>query len=651
VLAELANATDAEAPGSVAVGIADREIIPFLDDACSQLDLRIFDPANRPVRDTALYTLLQAYARFVIEADHAAFAALLRHPDLLAFLQAEHALEPVALLAELDRFQNTCLPLAFPDTADRLAEPAAADAYPALARAAAYGVALRQAFTDTPVDVALRGFLATVYAARSVAGRDPFEAAARQVDNALHALADPDVRRLVADGPALLTLFLQRLAAESVPGEPPDGPFLALEGWFELPWNTAPCLVVAGMNEGRVPAARPADPFLPDALRETLGCGSDAERLARDMWILRSVVESRRAAGRVCFIVGRTGVSGDVLYPSRLLLRTPDAELPARAARLFAPVRARPVPAAEAVPFRLDPRPPDGAAPVPARLSVTAFRDYLACPFRFYLKHVLGMEALDDTKRELDALDFGNCVHDALRDMARDPSRRDATDPDALAAFLAARAEAWILARFGPAPPLSVALGLDAAVQRLRAAAHVQADLRREGWRIAHAEVRIEGEIEGFRVVGRIDRIDVHDTTGRVRVLDYKTSDQPTQPDKAHLGTVHDDTPAAWRTDNGPKAQRWTDLQLPLYLALLPQQTDAPPEAGYFTLPKALTETRVAVWNTLDAPARASAARCTRDVAARIRARVYWPPAERVEHDDYTTLFTAGADGFTPPEF
>jgi ATP-dependent helicase/nuclease subunit B len=651
VLEELAAAAAERPLEAAAVGVPDRAVIPFLQDACGAQGLQSFDPANRAVRETALYTLLQAYARFVTEADHGAFSALLRHPDLLACLEAERGLEPAQLLAELDGFQNAFLPLAFAEVAERLAQPAAAEAYPALAAAAAWCDGLRDACARGAVDTTVRAFLAGVYAARTVAGRDPFEAAARQADDALHALADPDVRRLVGDGPALLTLLLQRLAAASIPSEPPPEPCLALEGWFELPWNAAPCLVVAGMNEGRVPAARPADPFLPDSLRETLGCESDAERLARDMWILRAVIESRRAAGRVRFIVAKTGVSGDVLYPSRLLLRAPAAELPARAARLFAPVRARPVPAAEAVPFRLDPRPPAGVAPIPARLSVTAFRDYLACPFRFYLKHILRMEALDDTKRELDALDFGNCVHDALRDMAHDPRQRDATDPDALGDFLAARAEAWIQARFGSAPPLSVVLGLDAAVQRLRAAARVQAELRQAGWRIERAEARLEGTIDGFPVVGRVDRIDVHPETGRVRVLDYKTSDRPDPPDTAHLGAVRDDTPAAWRTHAGPKARRWRDLQLPLYLDMLPLRTDRPAEAGYFNLPKALTDTRVDLWAPLDAPLRASAARCARDVAARIRARVYWPPAERVDHEQYATLFTAGADGFVPPEF
>jgi len=56
------------------------------------------------------------------------------------------------------------------------------------------------------------------------------------------------------------------------------------------------------------------------------------------------------------------------------------------------------------------PRLPVGDHPeqLMTRMSVTAFRDYLACPYRFFLRHVLKLRPLDDAATELAANQFGD---------------------------------------------------------------------------------------------------------------------------------------------------------------------------------------------------------------------------------------------------
>jgi ATP-dependent helicase/nuclease subunit B len=655
---ELLEWPGTDGPGGIAVGVPDRAVVPFLAAALEDAGLAVHDPADRSVRDSALYGLLRAYGAFMVERRYDSLSALLRHPDILSALEADRRVSPTALLRELDEFQNRHLPLDFSDLTRRLparraapSEEAPVDA-PALNAALSFLLEHVDTFERDDLASAVRGFLRAVYESRVLAGdSDAFERVARHVDNALHEIADAETQAALTDAPTAVALFLEHLGELSTPSERAAEDGVELEGWFELPWNGAPCLIVTGMNEGSVPSAGPADPFLPDSLCRAIGCPSDADRLARDAWILRALIESRRAAGCVRLIAGKVGAAGDVLLPSRLLLRTPDTELPDRAARLFGPVPARGAAPAAAASFRLDPRPPPDVAPAaldPRRLSVTAFRDYLACPFRFYLKHVLGMEALDDAKREPDALDFGNLIHDALRDMALDPAQNESDNPEALGAFLAARAADWVGERFGAIPSLAVSVALDAAVQRLRAAARVQAELRRTGWRIRQAEHRLEVEFEGVTVVGRIDRVDLHPETGRVRVIDYKTSDTPVLPAKAHLAACRADTPDAWRLLQEKRAGRWIDLQLPLYLILLSDSLGDNVETAYFNLPKAVTDTGVAPWNGLDASVRASAETCARDVIRRIRERAYWPPADRVDRDDFASLFFAGTESFQP---
>ncbi|MEJ1972991.1 MAG: hypothetical protein WDM96_11190 [Lacunisphaera sp.] len=98
----------------------------------------------------------------------------------------------------------------------------------------------------------------------------------------------------------------------------------------------APHLVVAGLNDGRVPEAVTGDAFLPEALRVRLGLKTNEARFARDAYQLAALAASRPAgAGRLDLLVGKVSAAGDPLRPSRLLLLCADAELPKRVAALF----------------------------------------------------------------------------------------------------------------------------------------------------------------------------------------------------------------------------------------------------------------------------------------------------------------------------
>ena len=65
-------------------------------------------------------------------------------------------------------------------------------------------------------------------------------------------------------------LLLQSLEDENIP-EDVGAPAVELLGYLELPLDDAPELIITGLNEGRVPAVRGADPLLPDHLRQALG--------------------------------------------------------------------------------------------------------------------------------------------------------------------------------------------------------------------------------------------------------------------------------------------------------------------------------------------------------------------------------------------
>ena len=67
-------------------------------------------------------------------------------------------------------------------------------------------------------------------------------------------------------------------------------------------------------------------------------------------------------------------------------------------------------------------------------------------------------------------------------------------------------------------------------------------------------------------------------------------------------------------------------------------------ECGYFNLPVALGETGVKLWDEgASAWVLEAALRCAEGVAERVRGGAFWPPAERVEFDDFEELAIGGA--------
>lgn len=637
-----ADASAGFAPTDFAIAVADRQLSPFLIGDLATVGISVFDPSERRLVDHTVGRLLEAYGRFLLDRSYSTFAALIRQPDWLHRMAVGSA---ATLLAELDSFQQEHLPSSFEDLSSRLLPPDAATNCPTLQRAVAEAARLLEAFDRSAPPAAARDFLRFVYAPRLLdpknAADRTFQQAATLADELLSEIEDGFSMGVFSSRRDAVYVLLRRVTESRYMPEP-DASAEALFGWLELPWIEAPFLYVTGMNEGLVPDTRTADPFLPDRLRARLGLWTDSARLARDAYIMRHAIEIRRHRGRVCWIAGKTGPKGDPLKPSRLLFRCSEEELPGRAATLFGPGRAGPRVHAASISFRLRPSAPleRWPPPVPPTISVTAFRDYLQCPFRYYLKHVLRMEALEEEKSEPDARDFGTLLHEALAALRERPELAATPDPIPLEEYLLDILRRRLAVRYGPSPALPVLVMQRAAEERLRAAARVQADLARQGWRPVAFEVALESPLGNRLLRGRIDRIDRH-SSGRLRLLDYKTSDEAVEPARAHLGRRRDDTPSFAMVDGEKTHLRWTDLQLPLYRLLVEKQPEwkGPVELGYFNLPKTTSETGLAPWEHFDDALFESAVACAQEIVGRLTAGVYWPPAPRIAHEEFDRLF------------
>ncbi|MCE9526372.1 MAG: PD-(D/E)XK nuclease family protein, partial [Planctomycetales bacterium] len=221
----------------------------------------------------------------------------------------------------------------------------------------------------------------------------------------------------------------------------------------------------------------------------------------------------------------------------------------------------------------------------PPFISVSQFKSYLACPYRYYLGHVLKLISLSDQAAELDPAAFGNLLHDVLQHFGRtDEGVKSSTQPDRILEFLNDRLETLAAARYGKdAGRAALRFQVEQARVRLKTFAEWQARQTDEGWQIVYSEdfdKQLECDFPAgdgpMKIRGRIDRIDRHEVSGVFRVLDYKTADTANMPEKTHF-----------------QGEKWTDLQLPLYRYLVKTVEwrkgtliDGPVQLGYVNLPK-----------------------------------------------------------------
>ncbi|HWZ94537.1 MAG TPA: PD-(D/E)XK nuclease family protein [Opitutaceae bacterium] len=630
--------------GRLGVGVPDSEVTPLLENALARAGLAAYNPAGRARRGEGLYHLLAALAALAREPSFDAVEALARCPDFLKFLQARHGHDFSAArwLEGLDELRSRHLPA---NLATAQAQAVKLKKCPGLGSALAvidelYAVLANHEFSDG-VSTALR----MIFGGRQL---DPVRENDARFEDSATAWMEL-LRECAAAGARFAGLakiewwdLALPLFGESMCTEDKPAGALEVQGVLELLFEDAPHLAVAGFNDGFVPESVAGDPFLPESIREELGLKTNAARFARDAYVLQALAACRAHSGRIDLLFGKTSTAGDPLRPSRLLLRCADAELPARIAFLFrAPEHAQANPSWTRA-WPLTPR----RVSVATQVAVTALRRWLECPFRFYLRHGLGLTVVDPSKNELDAGDFGALCHAALEAMGREAALRDCTDAGVLRDFLLAGLDRRVRADYGEILSLPLIIQLESARQRLARAAEVQAGERAAGWVITEVEKKFSIELAGLRVNGKIDRIDRHVETGAVRVLDYKTSDSPASPHDAHVRVpAQDPPPPAWAIfDQDGRPRAWIDLQLPLYLHALAAEFPGAVTCGYFNLPKAASGTGLALWDDYTPELHAAALRCAEGVCAAIRAGKFWPPNEQVraDYDEFAALFHHG---------
>jgi ATP-dependent helicase/nuclease subunit B len=645
----------------ITIGVPDERIVPQIQRQLEECGVSSRWVVGRKLPQTGPYRLLEAVADYLEHRRYSDFASLVRHPDMMHWLQRHGARGD--LLTAIDDYSNEHLPA-------RLGNEWLGDARRAELLRVAHraiesllepleesGAGRRRGASNANAPARPLGewsqplvdFLLKVYGQRQLHPDRPEDRFLQGscellidslVGNDLSALesasaAEPRGERdefaagliaVPADlAPQTTAAHAIRLALDQARGETIPTPVAAdaveLLGWLELVLDDAPALVVTSVNEQIVPSSLNADLFLPNRLRSVLKLEDNARRYARDAYALSVLAVSRK---ELALVFGRRDADGTPLFPSRLLFATDRRSILRRALAYFREMprnsvklplaRTWPKPRVEAD-FPI-PRPIAPAEPL-SRLRVTDFSAYLACPYRFYLGRIMGLGALTDSAEELDGAAFGTLLHEVLAEFAGGPLR-NSTDAGKIAAYLSAALDAVARHRYGRDSLAAIRVQIEQARLRLATFAETQAAWVAKGWRIEHAEVpagigEVEWVVDGSPILlrGRIDRIDVHQPTGERAILDYKTSDSAMTPEQTHR-----------------VRGEWVDLQLPLYrhLARALEITE-PVRLGYVLLPKRASRTEfcLADWSPeelLEADALAE------EVVRSIRRGAFWPPVD-----------------------
>ena len=639
-------------PQRLALGVCDTEAGAHLQERLQHEDVRVYEPGGRSAERHGTVQMLSLWSDLCATDDWQAFASLLRVPSVRDALSGTQGADAMRVLEAADDFAAKHLPVTLTHALE-LAPSLPDDKPPAIALRLAMEKAKTwsQRFHDQPLPEAARALVIDLfgeqhYAADAPEHRDHVSLLQDWLDTAGEWHAQAKQLKLPVTG--LLALSLQHLRQQRL-ADPRGDVDLVLLGWLELLWEPAPALIIAGFNEESVPGTLISHPFLPDRLRDALGIASQASRFARDAYLLSAMAEQRQAEGALHLTLGQWSEGKDALRPSRLLFLCSDDQLTERVRQLFPKELDSTLPRepARRRAWKLKPQ-PINTEPL-TTISASRLRSYLTCPFNYYLENVLKVSSVDPGKREMDAMDFGNLIHHALRALHSAEGVAAGDDEAKLNTLLAKAAEAYAHARHGKRLPVPVALQLDSAKQRLRRCAEIEASLRTQGWRTQHVETRFGDEadpaliIGGAKFHGIIDRVDVNNA-GQTRIIDYKTGDDAKPPALAHYKAIgprmklaEEDEWKCFTTSNGQTCL-WLDLQLPLYAHAWSLRETGHIETAYWNLPKAADSTSLDGFEDLDETMITAAVACAEEAVRRINAGLFWPPAKRSRADQYTGL-------------
>ncbi|MDR3232444.1 MAG: PD-(D/E)XK nuclease family protein [Planctomycetaceae bacterium] len=618
-VSDIAAVLDKHNTAQIAVAAPDDTDLPVFNERFTRAGIKSRYVPGKLIQQTSPYRFLESWA--VYEESlfapplYSALAALIRHPAVDSFLNEPN------LLTQIDKEYNIHLPL----TLDTVTEKDAVTTKDSITYKAMQKLnSLLTPGNGHSAGSHTAGNIERVLLTLFGSGKEtPEYKKIMQELKEVEKISDTDVLRIL-----LFQLKNVRIAP------PADHSAIEIIGWLDTALDDAQAVIITGFNDGKIPRSVTSDIFLPDKVRQLLHLEDNRKRYARDAYNL-SLILASRPQSNVRVITAKQSGSGDPLLPSRLLFAAGDKTTAERVKDFFhaGTSEVKISEAATAEISGIGEKRHNRQRPLPAAemtsLSVTAFKTYIECPYRFYLRHVLKLAVLDDRSEEMTPTAFGSLIHEVLYQFGKS-ERKDSDNADVIREYLLQTLEDETDKLFGQEPRATAAIQKERAKERLRKFAGRQAAWRQQGYKIECTEYPIN-DIElklpdGDKLLlhARIDRIDRHEKTDEWVVFDYKTG--KSEPEKAH---------------RKKKGGEWIDLQLPLYDYVLRSVKDTKftgkIQLGYFILPPDLDNTGVqfADWSTAELDEAVTKAR---EIAVNIRAGNFVMSPKPPNFDDFAVI-------------
>ncbi|MDA1008149.1 MAG: PD-(D/E)XK nuclease family protein [Planctomycetota bacterium] len=396
--------------------------------------------------------------------------------------------------------------------------------------------------------------------------------------------------------PALMGVA-RDMVAKKVIHTKQDENALEVYGWLEAPHLPAQTMVIGGVHGDSLPSVVARDGWLTESVRDAIGLPTAAKRMARDAFRLAGL--RHRFGDKLMVVAARSSGEGDSLPLPRILLgavgeltRDGAQQLARRVQHFDSKSDQRPSLRVR-VESSGDGNGFDAAPSLPktvelSRISVTAFKEYLESPYTYWLKQIEKLRQPEIDEREFHGVTLGAFLHLAWKSVSIGELARE-RNRDQLESSMRDSFEAAATRQLHRLPSPLHRLQLDRMRERIPLLAELEATERAKGWYPLLAEHKMEDNEAlvldvtetPIMLEARIDRVDQHESTGEIRVLDLKSGQDGESPSESHF-----------KPDKKHGGNQWFDLQLPLYRLLVSRMKESRdatslPQVGYLISPPA----------------------------------------------------------------
>ena len=672
-------------PDQITIGAPDEKMLPFIQAAAEELGLQIDNAVGEPVTSSAPYALLQALLELLESGSFESFANLVRHPAVYAVISSVTTGSRRDLLSAFDNYQLEFFSYDIPsdddikrrlyntnpnsdihqdiDLVGRAMEEIRVWLASLLSKKETESNDLRKVIellSKKEIEPKnLQQFIENIFK-KFPDEVDDYSVVVKTIIKSSEKLGNISkdfTGKLTLK--SVLKLILMRMQSFSLSNgseisdaleddqdesdQKSSKPMIHVAGWLELVWDRAPVLTILSLNEGVVPQSINANLFLPNELRKELGILDNNRRFARDAYALKMMAASKSRENLLA-IFSKSDTKGKATLPSRLLFNKDryisqanvffdnDAPLTKYKLKQSGTDSSNPETTSRADAHQWAETNLSGNTfkGVVKSISATRFKDYIECPFRFFLTNVAGIQQNDYALNELPATSFGTIIHQVLSEWANKElvsgNNNWRPEPDQLSDQLNDMVDKLFKRTFPASVLPGIVIQKEIIKQRLRAFAEFQ-----HTWtgKIIAVERDLNQIVtlkdnEEMTLMGRIDRIDLL-SNGDIVLLDYKTSGTGKNPKSDHI-----------KNDN------WINLQLPIYRRLFLANSDLFADyiqkgtnvrVGYINISKEkIAKFEDPQWDDSDFE---SAQETAEDIMEKIHNGVFWPPAKDVDNDGY----------------